>query len=1183
MTRRLCTPGVCIVCFIMVSLGGPFAFGAEPPAGAGTPLDEVPAIRSETGAAPGDLADQPAVQEHLATAEELIADQRYRLAEKELDKALQLARGDIFELVYLMAQVKHRLGAYGEARVAAELAGRLRSGDPEVHYLLGQMYREQDELDSAITHFHAAARATDARDAPPRATLAWYALGETLEAAGYWRAAAEAFGRFDEAVWHAHPDHATDEAVAALLDRNPRGMVPRRLELLERVGKSAERVRVAQAALESQPSDPVLPRLYVRTLLDAGQSREAFAFCRDRMADDAAAVGLTMTLAAAQAADELGTWVGEIVARLESGATVPYAVELADRIRAQGNAAVALPLYEALAAQDSPGADVVWGLALAQRATGDVKQALATLTAYLRTADVAGAIPPDRLARWMEPFDALPDFLLVVPDRISAHDTDAAEFTIMGATAAAAGETALAERLLGRALDTQADYGPAHLVWAQMELDRYAWEAAREHAEAALASVPDWAAAHLMIAKAHAGLDEDEAAQEAFEAAVAERPDDVQYVLALAQHYRNRGNLLSAQRYFQEAWSLDPTVGEAIEELVECYLESGKVEIARAAVNDAESADLPADVLRRLRTTLEYASNPMGPEHLAELQRQFEAHPTDVRTGLQLAAGRFVAGEIDAAWETLQRVWQQDAEDDRGLYLAARIHMQRLEFAEAIRVIEHLVERYPRRLQTLTMLADAYLADFRIRDGREVLRRILALELEPDLRERMRTQLLATHVDFAEYDAALDQIDAWLATDPNDPGWARAKLRVLLLADRPDEAVRLARERLQPATQTFDELSARLADGQTRLNAQPDDANLAAELQAVERELNAALETLFERRAEYVQVCLDGGRGAEAESAIREWQRVAPDNPQLQEWLIEALLAQEKAAAAMEAAKEYPPQTPGDVLKVFGWRARAHAQLDQAPQAIEELDQLLEEPIIQSAPLARQQVQQEIVVQLIDIDDHATALRRCDEWLRTTPADEQSVRLGLLLLKRMVLQDAERETALIETTRRLLEMQPRDPGLNNDLGYTLIDRGENLIGALNMVKLAVAAEPLNAAYLDSLGWGYYKLGDFENAQRYLSRAVKLRAGQDPILYDHLGDAEYRLGNEAAAREHWEKALADLEVAEREELTGIELDLMAALRAKLAALGAGTTPELAPIGEEQPASPATDDAAEEATG
>lgn len=107
--------------------------------------------------------------------------------------------------------------------------------------------------------------------------------------------------------------------------------------------------------------------------------------------------------------------------------------------------------------------------------------------------------------------------------------------------------------------------------------------------------------------------------------------------------------------------------------------------------------------------------------------------------------------------------------------------------------------------------------------------------------------------------------------------------------------------------------------------------------------------------------------------------------------------------------------------------------------------------------------------------------------------------------------------------RRALELSPEQPEVMNYLGYTWVDRGENLQEGLALIQRAVELRPNSGAILDSLGWAYYRLGDYARALNYLERAVELEPA-DPTLNDHLGDVYWRLGRRIEARFQWQRAL-----------------------------------------------------------
>ncbi len=106
---------------------------------------------------------------------------------------------------------------------------------------------------------------------------------------------------------------------------------------------------------------------------------------------------------------------------------------------------------------------------------------------------------------------------------------------------------------------------------------------------------------------------------------------------------------------------------------------------------------------------------------------------------------------------------------------------------------------------------------------------------------------------------------------------------------------------------------------------------------------------------------------------------------------------------------------------------------------------------------------------------------------------------------------------------QLLALRPNDSATQNYLGYMWADQGVQLDRARDMLEKAVAREPRNAAYLDSLGWAYFRLGELQRADKNLREAYR-REPADPTIEEHIGDLEARQGNLEGAIRHWEKAL-----------------------------------------------------------
>jgi tetratricopeptide (TPR) repeat protein len=130
--------------------------------------------------------------------------------------------------------------------------------------------------------------------------------------------------------------------------------------------------------------------------------------------------------------------------------------------------------------------------------------------------------------------------------------------------------------------------------------------------------------------------------------------------------------------------------------------------------------------------------------------------------------------------------------------------------------------------------------------------------------------------------------------------------------------------------------------------------------------------------------------------------------------------------------------------------------------------------------------------------------------------------------------------------RQALDLEPSSAMILNYLGYMLADRGIRLPEALKLIRKAVEQEPMNGAYLDSLGWVYFKMGEFELAEENLRKAVE-RDQTDPTVHDHLGDLYEKTGRIRLAAAQWERSLAEYQ---RSAAADVELGDVAKVQKKL---------------------------------
>jgi tetratricopeptide (TPR) repeat protein len=150
--------------------------------------------------------------------------------------------------------------------------------------------------------------------------------------------------------------------------------------------------------------------------------------------------------------------------------------------------------------------------------------------------------------------------------------------------------------------------------------------------------------------------------------------------------------------------------------------------------------------------------------------------------------------------------------------------------------------------------------------------------------------------------------------------------------------------------------------------------------------------------------------------------------------------------------------------------------------------------------------------------DLDAALATAQKLIADSPDDVR----GLHVLS-LVLQDTGDVKGAEKALRDLIARDPLDANALNSLGYMLAERGERLDEAVALVQRALAIEPGNPSYLDSLGWAYFQQGRIDLADPPLTEAAdKLKTSS--VVQDHLGDLRFKQRRFADAAAAWERAL-----------------------------------------------------------
>lgn len=164
-------------------------------------------------------------------------------------------------------------------------------------------------------------------------------------------------------------------------------------------------------------------------------------------------------------------------------------------------------------------------------------------------------------------------------------------------------------------------------------------------------------------------------------------------------------------------------------------------------------------------------------------------------------------------------------------------------------------------------------------------------------------------------------------------------------------------------------------------------------------------------------------------------------------------------------------------------------------------------------------------------------------------AESKAERVGVLFAFGALHERAKEYDKAEARFRELIEIDPENASALNYLGYMFADRSIHLDEAHDLIQRALDQEPNNGAYLDSLGWVYYRQDKLELAAKFLERSLK-QYDSDPVVLSHLGDVYFKQGRVDDAKRHWQRGLeawSRSTPAERDE------DEIASLRRKLADL------------------------------
>jgi tetratricopeptide (TPR) repeat protein len=638
-------------------------------------------------------------------------------------------------------------------------------------------------------------------------------------------------------------------------------------------------------------------------------------------------------------------------------------------------------------------------------------------------------------------------------------------------------------------------------------------------------------------------------------------------------------NLLASDGMLPEALSAFEAAEKAQPDSAYIHLEHAQL-LARLA----QAARLPSAQTGYLRKAVDEVGK----------ARLIAPHNLDVLRGVGLVylemAGQDAAA-VHTALDALETVYQSDPDDVQTAINLGRLYLDQQQPAKAAAVFREVITRAPQQRAAYALLVEALLRDDQAKEAEGVLSQILGFEpaaLEARLtlaelegRRNDYAAVLATLTAAPEPgrgDARLQRQLAWAYYLTGDVDRALAAVEPLLrraqtpqtqepqqsqpaVSADPDDMQLLLLKGLALAAQGHNQEAGELLE--KLRGARPTDLALAATLSKVHERAGHAdeaarvlaeidtglakagkLDEERQARLELAQVYYDAKQWDRVSETLQPLLRLGPKEEAAREpalLLASDALVQRKSYD--EALKLLDKVQPGPLApNLAAKRAEVLFRAGREPEAARRLADLAAGKEPQAALAAAETYQR--------LDKYAESITVLEQLLARPDPNLQgpSSKAARFLLGAAYERTGKREQAVTEF-RRLLGADPEYHAALNYLGYMFAERGENLAEAQKLIEKAVALEPDNGAYVDSLGWVYYRLGRFEQARAALERATRLEVA-DGTVQEHLGDVYGAMGERDRAGEAYRRALE----LERGDPAKAE-----AVRRKLDSLAGGSRP------------------------
>jgi tetratricopeptide (TPR) repeat protein len=508
-------------------------------------------------------------------------------------------------------------------------------------------------------------------------------------------------------------------------------------------------------------------------------------------------------------------------------------------------------------------------------------------------------------------------------------------------------------------------------------------------------------------------------------------------------------------------------------------------------------------------------------EHMEALTR---VQPSDTDSWQVLGRLYKMNNEGQKAEEAFKKVLNVDPDSKDGLSSLAQLYFEQGDYAGAVELLKKIPEA-DLDPSLLGMLAYAYSQTHDFQSAVASYEKALAKDPE---NQEIRRAYADALLDVGNTPAARVELEKTLKADPDD---GATYLRLAQI-DRQEGQYDQARKELERAR-------ALLQPGDTKAQ---DDMRIQFELARLEDAAgnqDKAIEILqgLVKRSEQADGQYTPGEASNRalflerlgmayreqrkyEPALQAFQQIVAIKGQAargEQLIVDTLRLTHQLPKALEEVNAAAQKFPEEQRALRILRAYVVGEMGQVGDAVKQLQALMN-----NSPGDREVYLSiaNVYIQAKQFGEAEQAVNKALEY----PAKPEEQEYSRFMLG-SIYERQKRYDLAEEQFKAVLAADPLNASAANYLGYMLADRGVRLEESVKYIQKALQLEPNNGAYLDSLGWAYYKMDRCDLAAPHLEKAARLLS-DDPTIHEHLGRLYLRMGKDIQAEQEWERALKD---------------------------------------------------------